>query len=263
MMSLCARLLVPFTAAVAAMPTIGSPVTVTAAGSFQSEVGCPGDWQPDCALTQLVRGTSDLAWRRSFTLPTGAYEYKVAIDGSWTENYGAGAALNGSNVPLTLPTNGIARIYYDEVTHWVTDNYQSRIITAAGSFQSELGCAGDWSPECLRSWLEDIDGDGVYTFLTSALPMGSYEVKAALDESWNENYGVNGTINGANISFDVEELGQSVLFSFVSTTNVLTVTVGTGGGNQVPEPATSALTLLALALLTTQRRNVRRPRGDI
>ena len=30
-----------------------APTTVTVAGSLQSELGCPGDWQPECASTHL------------------------------------------------------------------------------------------------------------------------------------------------------------------------------------------------------------------
>lgn len=163
-----------------------------------------------------------------------------------------------------MPADGNVRFYYDEVTHWVTYDRGSRIVTAAGSFQNELGCSDDWSPDCLRSWLEDIDGDGTYTFATDALPMGSYEVKAALNENWYENYGAGGVADGANIGFDITAQGQSVLFSFVSATNVLTVFVGSdtpSGGNRVPEPSASALALLALGLLATQRHCARRAGG--
>ena len=53
------------------------------------------------------------------------------------------------------------------------------MATAAGSFQSELGCPADWQPDCLRSWLQDPDGDGTYTFTTDDLPVGGYEFKVA------------------------------------------------------------------------------------
>src|SRR5919106_1472157 len=73
-------------------------------------------------------------------------------------------------------------------------------VTIAGDLQSELGCPGDWDPSCLRSWLQDPDGDGVYTF-TATLPAGSYEAKVAINEGWDLNYGAGGNPNGDNIPF--------------------------------------------------------------
>ena len=54
-----------------------------------------------------------------------------------------------------------------------------------------------------RSWLEDPDGDGIYTFETTALPHGSYQTKVALNEDWAVNYGQGGVLNGPNIAFSV------------------------------------------------------------
>ena len=117
--------------------------------------------------------------------PPASYEYKAALNDSWDENYGLHAQLNGSNIPLNLASGGSVKFYYDHKSHWATDNHGSVIAVAPGSFQSELGCPGDWDPTCLRSWLEDPDGDGIYTFETTALPHGSYETKVALDEDWD------------------------------------------------------------------------------
>ena len=58
-----------------------------------------------------------------------------------------------------------------------------------GSFQSEIGCSGDWDPGCFRSWLQDIQGTGIYSFSTNAIPAGSYEAKVALNGNWDVNYG--------------------------------------------------------------------------
>ena len=82
---------------------------------------------------------------------------------------------------------------------------------------------GDWDPGCLRSWLEDPDGDGVYTFQTTALPAGSYETKVAINESWDENYGQGGTLNGANIAFTVPVDNARVTFTYDASSHVLTV----------------------------------------
>src|SRR5690606_3216265 len=97
------------------------------------------------------------------------------------------------------------------------------IGVVAGDFQSELGCPGDWQPDCLRSWLQDIDNDGVYTFVTALLPAGNYEGKVAINESWDENYGAGGVLNGPNIAFSVAE-GAAVIFRYDATSHLLTIT---------------------------------------
>ncbi len=131
----------------------------------------------------------------------------------------------GSNIPLSLPSAGSVKFYYDHKSHWITDNRNSVIAVAPGSFQSELGCPGDWDPGCLRSWLQDPDGDGIYSFETTALPAGSYETKVALNESWDENYGPGGVPGGDNIPFTVPFDHATVTFSYDSTSHVLTIAV--------------------------------------
>ena len=127
------------------------------------------------------------------------------------------------------------KFYYSHETHWVADSRNKLIAVAPGSFQSELGCAGDWDPGCLRSWLQDPDGDGLYTFRTSALPAGTYEAKVAIGESWNENYGAGGVPNGPNISFTVASDCAEIEFPYDPSTHVLTI--GIGGGAPVAQPA--------------------------
>jgi len=94
---------------------------------------------------------------------------------------------------------------------------------APGSFQSELGCPTDWDPGCLRSWLQDPDGDGIFSFVTTALPPGSYEAKVAINESWDENYGEGGVPGGSNIAFTVPVANAKVTFTYDGTSHVLTV----------------------------------------
>jgi len=226
----CAETLFSYVAAthvltVGPAPAAPQPASVTIAGSLQSEVGCPGDWQPDCALTHLAYDAADTVWQGVFSLPAGGFEFKAALNDSWDVNYGANATLNGANIPLSLAAPGDVKFYYDHGTHWVTSNRSptSVIAVAPGSFQSELGCPGDWQPDCLRSWLQDPDGDGIYAFSTRALPAGSYEAKVAIDESWDLNYGVGGAQNGANIAFTVPASCQETFFTWNGTTHELTV----------------------------------------
>ncbi|HEX9118725.1 MAG TPA: alpha-amylase family glycosyl hydrolase, partial [Anaerolineae bacterium] len=217
----------------AATPT---PVSVTIAGSLQHLLGCAGDWDPACAATHLTYNPNSDVWKNTWTVPAANYEYKAALNDSWNENYGLHAVAGGANIPLNLAVARSVNFYYDHKTHWVTDNVNSVIVTAAGSFQHALGCAGDWDPTCLRSWLEDPGGTGIYSFETTALPAGSYEAKAALNEGWDVNYGAGGVQNGPNIPFVVPVNGAKVVFTYNAATHILTVLAGHGHDNFV-DPA--------------------------
>ena len=197
-------------------------------GNYQSEAGCGGDWDPACPATQLVYDPNGDIWRNTFSItPAAAYEYKVALNGSWDVNYGLHAQQNGPNILLaTTATPQIVTFYYDHKTHWVTENVNSIIATVPGSFQSEIGCTGDWDPSCFRSWLQDIQGTGIYSFTTSSIPVGSYEAKVALNGTWDVNYGAGGVQNGANIVFTVPANDMEVTFQWNATTKELRVIVG-------------------------------------
>ena len=94
-----------------------------------------------CTRRHLVQGTRRRHLVRAPTpCPAGDYAYKAAINKSWDENYGAKAVKNGGNIAVTVPAATPVTFYYDHRTHWVTSDLQNPIVTAAGSFQSELGC---------------------------------------------------------------------------------------------------------------------------
>ncbi|MET3806137.1 glycosidase [Nakamurella sp. UYEF19] len=99
----------------------GGPTEVTVAGSLQSELGCADDWAPACSNTNLVDSGSG-TWSKSFSIPAGNYEFKIAINGSWDESYGAGGSATGGNMPLVLtaayPT--AVTFSFDTATHLVT-----------------------------------------------------------------------------------------------------------------------------------------------
>ena len=229
----------PFTArgllllAALALPglALAVPSAVGIPGNYQTAAGCAGNWDPACAATHLTYDAADDVWQGTFTIdPGGSYEYKAALNNSWDVNYGANATQNGPNIPLVLGGPTTVKFYYDDKTHWVTDNQNSVIATVYGSFQSELGCPGDGQPDCLRAWLpkrvRNSDGHDVYSFLSAPLPPATYTARVGIDEGSAENYGAGGVLDGPDISFTVSDSAQPVYFSYNSVTHILLINVG-------------------------------------
>ena len=129
----------------------------------------PATGQPDCAATRPDADRRRL--RQQLHRAAGNWQYKAALNHSWDESYGAHTRRR-QHLARPAPAASVT-FAYDHVTHWVADYRQRadrRPRPAASS--RELGCSGDWQPDCLRSWLEDPDGDGVYTFETTRDPAG-------------------------------------------------------------------------------------------
>src|SRR5215207_11719339 len=121
------------------------PGTVALVGTLQSELGCPGDWQPECPQTRLepVAGSPG-RFRATFDLPAGAYEYKVALNNSWDENYGAGGAPGGANIALTA-SGGPVAFTYDHRTHVISDDAPRPLQAVRGAHWLRAGLIA-WRP---------------------------------------------------------------------------------------------------------------------
>jgi pullulanase-type alpha-1,6-glucosidase len=121
------------------------PATVAVVGSLQSELGCPADWQPECAQTRLqpVAGSPGV-FRATFDVPAGNYEYKVALNNSWDENYGAGGAPGGANIPITAP-GGPVTFTYDHATHIISDDTPRPLGAEQGAHWLRAGLIA-WRP---------------------------------------------------------------------------------------------------------------------
>ena len=207
------------------VPELGDPAptqpgAVAIAGTPNTEMGCPADWEPWCDQAQMTLDGNDKIWKKQSTLPAGPYAYKAALDKTWTENYGAGGVRDGANI--SFETDGTVTFYYDPTTHWATSDEEGPIITVPGAFQSELGCSADWDPACMRPWLQDKDGDGVYALITTKIPAGTWEFKVAHALSWTESYPT------GNLSVTVPADGARTTFLYDRATHEVTVTSEVG-----------------------------------
>ncbi len=200
-----------------APPAAEIPEIVNIPGTIQSKLGCPGDWQPECEATFLDYNAAYDVWSRTFDVPAGSYEYKVAINGSWAENYGGTADPGGANIGLTVAEDSSITFYYDHKTKWIADTVRQQIVTAPGTYQDEIGCEADNLATCMISWMQDIDGDGVYSFSTTAIPAGDYESQVA----------INGELTDvAAFSFNVPTDGTNVSFVYDSNLDAMVVVAG-------------------------------------
>jgi pullulanase-type alpha-1,6-glucosidase len=121
------------------------PSTVALVGSLQSELGCAGDWMPECAQTRLqpVAGSPGV-FRGTFVVPAGSYEYKVALNNSWDENYGAGGVAGGANIAITAP-GGAITFTYDHATHVISDDTRRPLQALRGAHWLRTGVIA-WQP---------------------------------------------------------------------------------------------------------------------
>lgn len=106
----------------------------------------------------------------------------------------------------------------------VGDAPQPDSVTVAGSLNVQMGC-GEWDPACPQAMMTLDPADNIWR-LTVDLPAGQYEYKAALNGSWDENYGADGTFNGPNITLD--HPGGPVTFRYDHSTHVITAVYASG-----------------------------------
>ncbi len=95
---------------------------VNVPGSYQDQAGCEAAWQPECAATQMTKNDEGLWVSGPFNLTAGDYEVKVALDGSWTTNYGVDGEADGANYTFTLDADSAVDFVFDEATKLLTIN---------------------------------------------------------------------------------------------------------------------------------------------
>ncbi|QIZ06675.1 amylopullulanase [Priestia megaterium] len=169
-----------------------TPKQVVLVGSLQAVLGNSGDWDPSSVKTQMDYQGNGL-YSLTGTLPSGTYEYKIAIGGDWSENYGDGGASGGNNIKLTLTEQKKVTFYYNDNTHAIADSTHYTLLNEdkkprlVGTIQPAIQAGTAWSPADSTALMEDTHFDNVYSFTAKVL-RGSYEYKIVLGKDWTESY---------------------------------------------------------------------------
>lgn len=101
-----------------------TPGRVILAGTLQSALG-GRDWDPDGETTQMIEVSPDV-FELDTVLKKGNYEYKVARNGTWAENYGQKFVPGGANLSLIVASdNTPVRFRVDFRRHMIANSIQN------------------------------------------------------------------------------------------------------------------------------------------
>ncbi len=95
---------------------------VVLVGDLMSEAG-GADWSPDNLKGWMKNKRGGDVYEITLDLPAGSFAYKVAVNESWDENYGANGKPGGDNISLTVPAGG-ARVTFsfNDTTKQIRDS---------------------------------------------------------------------------------------------------------------------------------------------
>ncbi|QIK84848.1 pullulanase-type alpha-1,6-glucosidase [Sanguibacter sp. HDW7] len=203
---------------------------LTIPGSHGTEIGGCADWTLGCESMALTK-QSDGTFQGTFDIPAGTYEFKFAFGTEWGNDYGPGGSQAGQKNYSYVHAGGPVTFFFDPVTKLGAYTAEGRVLTVAGDFQTQLGCAAAWSDACLGGQLE-LREDGTYRYVLDGLTPGSYELKVIENLDWSTSFG---TSAGGNVAFEITAENPAAVVTLDPTTNVVTVETG-AAPQEGPEP---------------------------
>ena len=105
-------------------------------------------------------------------VPAANYEFKIAMGGSWTENYGVGGIQDGSNYGISVTEKRDVTVYYSDISHLA--------VTDIDYVFADISLEGTGIPE--GTMLTDPGLTGIYS-ASLALKAGTY---GDLKHTYNE-----------------------------------------------------------------------------
>jgi hypothetical protein len=117
--------------------------SVTLVGTFQTDLGCPYNWDPSCTQSYLLDTGGDGVYKLSTRqLPRGTYECRVVINEDWRESYGEEGDRDGANVIFEVSEAGsLVTFAYDSPSHVISIREDRNAVAAESvSCQSNQDC---------------------------------------------------------------------------------------------------------------------------
>ena len=103
---------------------------VILAGSIQAALGAKA-WEPNGEITRMKEVSSGV-FEFTAAFPKGSYEYKVAVGGTWDENYGLKGAKGGANIPLNVTVDGtIVKFVFIDSEKMILDSVNDPTVVKA------------------------------------------------------------------------------------------------------------------------------------
>lgn len=79
---------------------VDQPDAVAVVGDFNTLLGAPENWSPEFDEVQMKLDSADQLWKLEADIPAGFYNFKIALNRSWAENFGAYGLFDGPNHEL-------------------------------------------------------------------------------------------------------------------------------------------------------------------
>lgn len=127
MMALTQKIPIASTVEAESNAEINNERVVVIAGTIQTQAGAARNWDPSDMKTRMDYIGNGF-YTYTVDLPAGAYYYKVAINGSWAENYGLDGNFDGANVQLNLTKTEKVTFYYNDITHKIKDSTTYKLL---------------------------------------------------------------------------------------------------------------------------------------
>ena len=211
--------------------------TVSIPGTLPSD---DGNWN---AASNVMTYKGNGMYEYTFKdVPAGNYEYKIALDKAWTENYGADGIQGGSNIALTVPDTQDVTVYYNDYTHLTATSVDYIIADVSlsgsgiedGTKLSDSGLTGIYTASV------DL-GEGTYsdiklTYNEKEFEFSEFKLEAAKSVTFyfdpvSEIYYCNASdqaIETENVKYDSKDIEFKNPFGAVATGEDVTFKIQTG-----------------------------------